>query len=58
MDQLDLCENAPSGPISSEDKTILIDQIKYKYSLIKRDKDSLTIKLYDPAKKSKFYLIV
>ena len=57
MDQLDLCENAPSGPISSENKTILIDQIKYKYSLIKKDKDSLTIKLYDPSKKSKFYFV-
>ena len=59
MEQLDVCESAPNGPITPGDKGIYIEQIKYIYSITKskEDKDSLKIKLYDPTQKSKFYFI-
>ena len=59
MEQLDVCESAPNGPITPGDKGIYIEQIKYIYSITKskEDKDSLIIKLYDPTQKSKFYFI-
>ena len=55
MEQLDVCESAPNGPITPGDKGIYIEQIKYIYSITKskEDKDSLKIKLYDPTQKSK-----
>ena len=60
MDKSGFSENAPSGPISSttlEEKGILINQIKYSYSITKSDKDenTLVIKLFDPSQKSDIF---
>ena len=43
---------------NENEKGILINQINYKYSITKseRDPNSLIIKLFDPSQKSKFYL--
>ena len=60
MDKSGSSENAPSGPITStttEEKGIIINQIKYSYSITKSDKDenSLVIKLFDPSQKSNIF---
>ena len=35
MEKEDLCQNAPSGPITPDDQSIIIDGQKYIYSINK-----------------------
>lgn len=53
----DLCQNAPSGPITPDDQSIIIDGQKYIYSINKSETNekSLIIKLYDKDDKSEIF---
>ena len=56
MAEIEIGENAPAVQ-SPEDIGILINDIKYKYSITKskKEKDLLIIKLYDPTNNSNYY---
>lgn len=57
MQKEDLCQNAPSGPITPDDQSIIIDGQKYIYSINKSETNekSLIIKLYDKDGKSEIF---
>lgn len=57
MEKEDLCQNAPSGPITPDDQSIIIDGQKYIYSINKSEtnENSLIIKLYDKDGKSEIF---
>ena len=56
MAEIEIGENAPTVQ-SPEDIGILINEIKYKYSITQseKEKDLLIIKLYDPTNNSNYY---
>ena len=59
MEKEKTVQSSPSELITPKEKGILINGIKYSYSITKseNEEESLIIKLYDPNEKSDIYFI-